>query len=227
MKFRDKHRNQLSLFDEEWFDVSNDKLMSVQVNFKYSDFLPRRSQRNTHYIREGLFELQDRPYLLEFEKKTNTGGIKKFRLRSALISQFLEEEGKGFKMVINNYWYRALLNVSDYYTPMIKESIFTLSQNALLFYIYINGLPQIKYQKDSERYSSIKKEFNIENLPLLRGTIISKDNFQKIFNANYKYDSHIQNKLLIPIQKEFSKTKMDKNFNYKFEKGNIVIVEPV
>ncbi|CEN53050.1 MULTISPECIES: hypothetical protein [Capnocytophaga] len=221
LKFRSKDKDyQLSLFDNEWFSIDNNESMSVQINFKFSDFLPKGS-KNYDLVRKGINELQERIYTIEFERENSKGEKTKYRLRSALISQYVEEEKKGFKFVINNFWYRALLNVSQYYTPMIKKTIFSLSHNAMIFYIYLNGLPKIKDQKDSAKYD-LDKVFNVDNLPLLRGTIINKYKFQEMFKTTYKYDSKIKEKLLDPFRKELNK--VDISFNYKFEGDNIVLV---
>lgn len=226
MKFRSKDRSQqLKLFDDEWLDVENNEAMSVQVNFKYADFLPKGS-KNTEYVRIGLEELQERNYLLEFEKIDGSGRARKLRLKSSLISQYLLEEGKGFKLVINNFWYRALINVSEYYTPVLKNTIFSLTHNAMIFYIYINGLPQIKNEKDKERNKKLEefgKEMQLgDRIYLCRGTIIKKKNLVKMFNTNYIYDSKIEEKILRPIRQELNKTNM--SFNYKFDNDNIIIV---
>lgn len=229
-----KDENQLSLFDSEWFNTENDTILAVQVRFKYADFLPKGCKDN-NLIREALEELYSKRWVVEYPMIIG-GRVRKVLASRGLISDFVVDDN-GMKLIINNYWYRSLINISkSYYINLNKEAIFSLSERTLLFYIYINTLPFLSKETDTEGRKAIQefvKELGINNITSLRGTIISKENFLMKFaasegtisNERYKYNSNIETTFLKPFKKELSKNKLDKNFNYKFdERGNIIIV---
>ena len=224
--FKDKKRKnkQLDLFDDEWMNVDNDKAFAVQLRFKFSDFLPEGS-KNTKLIKTALDELQEKSHLLEFTRIDKSGKERNMKLKSALISAYILEEGYGFKIIINNFWYRALIDVSKRFNQFSKSIIFNLNENAMIMYFYLLTLDYIS-EKDKIIYSSVLN--SSENLPILnskklRGTKKNKEDFQSLFLTNYKYDSKIKEKILEPLRNELNK-KSNISFNYKIEGNNIVLV---
>lgn len=228
-----KDENQLSLFDSEWFNTENDTILAVQVRFRYSDFLPKGCKENGR-IREALEELYSKRWIVQYPMIIG-GRVRKVLASRGLISDFVVDDN-GMKLIINNYWYRSLINISkSYYINLNKDAIFSLSERTLLFYIYMNTLPFISKETDTEGRKAIQefvKKLGINSITSLRGTIISKENFLMKFagediasNKYYSSNSKIEKSFLKPFQKELSKNQLDKNFNYKFdEKGNIIIV---
>lgn len=224
--FKDKKRKseQLDLFDDEWMSVDNDKSFAVQLRFKFSDFLPEGS-KNTKLIKKALDELQEKSHLLEFTRIDKSGKERNMKLKSALISAYILEEGYGFKIIINNFWYRALINVSKRFNKFSKSIIFNLNENAMIMYFYLLTLDYIK-ENEKIYYSSILSSSN--NLPILksnklRGTKKNKNDFQSLFLTNHKYDSKIKEKLLEPLRAELNKN-ADVSFNYKIEGSNVILV---
>lgn len=229
-----KDENQISFFDSEWFNTENDTILAVQVRFRYSDFLPKGCKDN-NLIREALEELYSKRWVVQYPMIIG-GRVRKVLASRGLISDFVVDDN-GMKLIINNYWYRSLINISkSYYINLNKEAIFSLSERTLLFYIYMNTLPFVSKETDTEGRKAIQefvKKLGIDSITSLRGTIISKENFlmkfaaseDAISNERYKYNSNIEDNFLKPFKKELSKNQLDKNFNYKFdEKGNIIIV---
>lgn len=228
-----KDENQLSLFDSEWFNTENDTILAVQVKFKYADFLPKGCKDN-NLIREALEELYSKRWIVEYPMIIG-GRVRKVLASRGLISDFVVDDN-GMKLIINNYWYRSLINISkSYYINLNKDAIFSLSERTLLFYIYMNTLPFVSKETDTESRKAIQelvKKLGINSITSLRGTIISKENFLMKFagediasNKYFSYNSKIENKFLKKFQTELSNNGLDKNFNYKFdEKGNIIIV---
>ena len=236
---KEKHRkimqdiNQLSLFDHEWFNMENDTVLSVHVKFKYSDFLPKNSKDYSR-VRNAIEELYSRKFIVDYPMVVGNK-VRRVRASRSLISDYIMDE-ENMKLVINNYWYRSLVNISkSYYISLNKEAIFNLSERALLFYIYLNTLPFIDKEDNTESkkvLQSTVKELGFSDISRMRGTIISKNNFLKKFmieaiwenNKRFNSNSVIEQKLLKPFYKELSRNKLDKNFNYKFEKDNIILV---
>lgn len=236
---KEKHRkmmqdiNQLSLFDHEWFNMENDTVLSVHVKFKYSDFLPKNSKDYSR-VRNAIEELYSRKFIVDYPMVVGNK-VRRVRASRSLISDYIMDE-ENMKLVINNYWYRSLVNISkSYYISLNKEAIFNLSERSLLFYIYLNTLPFIDKEDNTESkkvLQSTVRELGFSDISRMRGTIISKNNFLKKFmieaiwenNKRFNSNSVIEQKLLKPFHKELSRNKLDKNFNYKFEKDNIILV---
>lgn len=229
LKFRGKNSsNQLTLFDDDWFDIDNNNSMSVQFNFRFSDFLPK-GNKNYAQVKKGIHEIQDKQYIVEWEILDKNGQLKKYTLKSALITQSIMNSDKGLKIVINNFWYKALIDVSKSYDFVIKPVIFNLSHNGMLLYFYLKSLPKIK-TLNIDTFSEVGKEFGLDNtiLPICRGTKIKKENFLEIFGNDYKnkyqFDSHIKRDLLDSKRAEMNNY-ADISFGYKFDgKGNIILV---
>lgn len=57
----------------------------------------------------------------------------------------------------------------------------------------------------------------------IKGTVIKIENFVKLFDLDYKYESDIKRKLLEPYRNELNKFS-DISFNYKIENGKIYII---
>lgn len=218
MLFRGKNKDiQLELFDNEWMDVDNDKAYSVQLNFKFKDFLPKGS-KNYSLVRKGLDELQEKNFLLEFPKKEENGRIRKIQLKSAFISSYIMEEGNGFKMIINNFWYKALIDVSNSFNTYMKPIIFNLSYNSVLFYMYLKTLPFIK----GKEYEELRTELGNALTPA-KGTRIKKENFVKMFGADYIYNSDIKRKLIEPMISELNQV-ADLSSGYRIDDDIITLV---
>lgn len=211
---------QLDLFDNEWLDVNNNKSFSVQLNFKFKDFLPKGS-KNYALVRKGLDELQERNQLLIFQRENDKGEMKEVRLKSALISSYLMEEGNGFKMIINNFWFKALIQVEDHYNKFIKNIIFNLSYNSLLFYMYLQTLKEIQ-SKDIKNYDLIIHELGAL-IEKPKGTRMKKDTFREKFGIDYKYDSDLKRKVLDVWRSELNNN-TDLSFGYSIDDTYITIV---
>lgn len=216
-QFRKHKKKQLDLFDKEWFDVNNNIDYSVQLNFKFSDFLPPGS-KNHSQVKKGIDELQEFNHTIEFTKIGKNNKERIFKLKSAFISSYIMEEGNGFKMTINNYWFRTLLNITERFNPFLKSIVFNLNHNSLIFYFYLKTLPYI----DPKEYQDLVSKIG-DLAEKRKGTIISKENLLEIFNSNIKYNSDIKRKLLDPIRKDLNK-QADISFNYKIEGDNIKLV---
>lgn len=216
MSLRSKTQpNQLDLFDKEWLNVDDKKALSVQFNFKYKDFLPKGS-KNNNQVKNGLDELAEKSWTICFEKEVD-GKIKKFQLKSALITTYLAEEGNGFKLVMNNYWYRAFINVADSFNPFDTDIIYDLSYNASIFYMYLKSLPLIK----EAQYTEIMGK----NAGLVfgqKGTRVKIEKIMKMLKCNYIYESDIRRKVLDPIIAELD-AKTDLSAGYRFDNGCLCI----
>jgi len=217
-QIKKSQKHQLDLFDNEWFEIDNNTPYTVQLAFRFSDFLPK-GNKNYGPVKDGIDELQQYNEIQEFSKvDPHTGKVRNFKLKSAFISSYLVEEGHGFKITINNYWYRALINLTERFNPFIKNLVFNLNPNAVIFYFYLKSLPIIntlEYKDLVDKIGSTAKR--------ITGTIIKIENFLKIFNSNLKYESKIKEKILDPIRNELN-TYADISFNYQFESGKIKIV---
>lgn len=207
--------NQLNLFDEEWMEVDDNKSMAVQLTFKYKDFLPQGS-KNYDQVKSALDELQEKSWLIQFEKNTD-GRVRKYQLKSALISSYLAEEGNGFKLTINNYWYRALVNISESFNSFDTSLIYKLSFNAIIFYMYLKTLPIIK----AAQYTEIMGK-TAGLIVAAKGTKVKNENFLQMFQSNYIYESDIKRKILDPIIAELDNN-ADISAGYKFDNGCICL----
>lgn len=217
LRQKDKKR-QLDLFDNEWMLVENNASYSVQFNFKFADFLPK-GNKNYKQVKDGLDELQEFNHTLSFSKFDEAQGkMRHFKLKSALIQSYIMEEGNGFKMIINNFWYRALVNVSESFNSYFKGIVFDLNFNSTILYFYLKFLPYVK----AKEYHELKEKIGL-SAKEIKGTQIKFENFVKLFNLDYKYESDIRRKLLEPIRNELNKFS-DISFNYKIEDGKIYII---
>ncbi|RYY06900.1 MAG: hypothetical protein EOP43_04910, partial [Sphingobacteriaceae bacterium] len=210
---------QLELFDNEWIDVDNDKTYSVQFKFKFSDFLPKGS-KNYYLVRKGLDELQEKNYLIEFQKEAPNGKIKKYQLKSAFISSYLMEEGNGFKMIINNFWYRTLIDVTYSFNSYIKPIIFNLGSGSTIFYMYLKKLNFIK-PHDIQFYESLITEHNLSGQT--KGTRMKKETFKETFNLTWEYDSDLKRKVLDAWRSELNKF-ADLSFAYRMDDKYIYLI---
>lgn len=210
-QIRKYQTGQLQLFDENWFEVDNEVLYNVQLNFRFADLLPA-GNRNIKTVIKGLDELQEFNQLIKFEREDKEGKRRRYQLKSSFISSYIMEEGKGIKITINKFWYRTLLNLTTRYNSFLKTAIFGLSEKSLIFYFYLKSLPLIK-NKDIEEFEAALKELKL--FKGLKGTILSTNNFLKIFDSKIKYKSHIEKDLLRPMRNELNKS-MDLSFNWKW-----------
>lgn len=220
MQLRQKDKmKQLELFDSEWIDVDNDKSYSVQFSFKFSDFLPKGS-KNYAQVRKGLDELQEKNYLIEFQKEDAKGKIKKYHLKSAFISSYLMEEGNGFKMIINNFWYRTLIDVTYSFNSYIKPIIFNLSASSTIFYMYLKKLDFIR-PNDLEFHESLIKEYNLSGQ--VKGTRMKKETFRELFGLSYKYDNDLKREALDLWRSELNQY-ADLSFGYRMDDKYIYLI---
>jgi hypothetical protein len=220
MQLRQKDKlKQLDLFDSEWIDVDNDKSYSVQFNFKFSDFLPKGS-KNYAQVRKGLDELQEKNYLIEFQKVGENGKVKKYQLKSAFISSYLMEEGNGFKMIINNFWYRTLIDVTYSFNSYIKPIIFNLSASSTIFYMYLKKLDVIR-PNDLEFHRSLITEYNLSGE--IKGTRMKKETFRELFGLSYKYDNDLKREALDLWRSELNQY-ADLSFGYRIDDKYIYLI---
>lgn len=210
-----RDKNQLSLFDNDWFNIESNSLLGVDLKFNFSDFLPK-GNKNYSLVRKGIEDLQNFIHEIKFEiPDEKTGKIRKFKYRSAFISSYLIEENNGFKITMNSYWYRYLINLSDGFNPYIKSAFTDFTMNSLKMYAYIKTFNIISKSQFSE----------VKNIELFKnkGTIISTENFIKKFDLPYKYPSHIKEKFLDRVRNELNQ-KADLSFNYEFIENEKKIV---
>ena len=215
-------QNQLSLFDDYWFDVENEKtIFSVQMSFLWKDFLP---DGNRHYepIREGVRDLMKFVQELRFERENpKTGKMKKYRAYVPFINGFVEEEEVGFKISIPNYWYRLIVNLSLGYNQYVRDIFLKVSSvNAISFYFYLKTLKKIESFSAEEK--EILEEFP-KSIPYNRGTKKNIFDVYKMFKVKKMYFSEFERTYLIPIREELYK-KTDISFNYKLVGENLYIV---
>lgn len=210
-------KHQLDLFDNEWFEVDNNIDYSVQLSFKFSDFLPK-GNKNYSQVKDGIDELQEFNHTIEFKRIEDDGRVRNFKLKSAFISSYIMEEGNGFKITINNYWYRTLLNITDRFNPFLKSIIFNLNHNTLILYFYLKSLPII----NSSEYNDMLDKIG-DNVQKIKGTIIKTENFVKLFDSSVRYESDVKRKLLDPMRNNLNKFG-DISFNYKFEDDKLKLV---
>lgn len=214
--------NQLSLFDDYWFDVENEKtIFSVQMSFLWKDFLPE-GNRNYNGIREGVRDLMKFVQELRFERENpKTGKMKKYRAYVPFINGFIEEEEVGFKISIPNYWYRLIVNLSLGYNQYVRDIFLKVSSvNAISFYFYLKTLKKIESFSAEEK--EILKEFP-KSIPYNRGTIKNIFELYKMFKIKKMYFSDFERDYLKPIRDELYK-KTDISFNYKLVGENLYIV---
>lgn len=220
-QFRKKNKEQLSLFDDEWFLVDNDILYTVQLSFKFANFLPK-GNKNYSQVKKGLKELRNLSYTLSYSIPDSKNKMRHFELESSLISSFLLEKNNGFKITIDKYWYRMFINLTEgNYNPIFKNIANIKSLNSILMYFFIKKLPYIK----NSEYSFYKelnsnKPYEIERF---KGTKKNLNDFLAIFNLSFNYKSQIIRDFLDPARLEMNNT-LDYSFNYCFEKNNIIIV---
>lgn len=201
-----KNDLQLQLFNDEWFSFDNDSPLGVDLSFKYSDFLPK-GNKNTNQVKEGILELQSWLYTITFNRIARDGKTKEFSYRSPVISSFLTDMNSGFRITLNKYWYRLLIDLSKGFNSFSIMALFDLSFNSLRFYAYLLKLPQITVK---DRYSD-----SPINLYGEKGTYQNKATFIETFELPYTSPSHIREKFLDRIKKELD-LKMDWSFNYAF-----------
>lgn len=213
---------QLSLFDDYWFDINDENtIFSVQMSFLWKDFLP---EGNRHYepIREGVRDLMKYVKELRFERlNEKTGTMKKYRAYVPFINGFVEEEDKGFKISIPNYWYRLIIDLSLGYNQYVRDLFLKISSiNAISFYFYLKTLRKI------ETFSSEDKEILEmfpKSIPYNRGTIKNLKELYKMFKIKKMYFSDFERDYLKPIREELYK-KTDISFNYKLVGENLYIL---
>lgn len=218
-QIRKYQTGQLQLFDENWFEVDNDVLYNVQLNFRFADLLPA-GNRNIESVKKGLDELQEFNQLIKFEREDKEGKKRNYQLKSSFISSYIMEEGKGIKITINKFWYRTLLNLTARYNSFLKSAIYGLSEKSLIFYFYLKSLPIIK-NKDKEEFEEALKELKL--FKGVKGTVLSTNKFLSIFDSKIKYKSHIEKDLLRPMRNELNK-KMDLSFNWKWSDDDKKII---
>jgi len=191
--------NQLSLFDNDWFDTDKNTTYTTQFNFYLKDFLPNNS-KNYDIVREGLNSL------VHYIVKENFIGQKgnKVTVVGGLISNLVYNEGKkGVKFEMNAYWYKVFVDLSKNYNKFLSSIIFNISSsNALLFYLFLKTLKE--------------------------GTTMKMETLNEKLQTNYGNWSKIKEKLLDPIRSELNKN-ADLSFNYEIKdnKANIVVYDTI
>lgn len=223
MLFRGKDKYiQLDLFDNEWMNVDNDKQFSTQFNFKFKDFLPKGS-KNNGLVKKGLDELVERIDEITIPMVDKQGKVRDIKIKTAFISSYIMEEGNGFKLLINKYWYKLMIDVTNSYNAWVTDVTFRLSYNALMFYWYLKSLPEIKSTSDNYNDYKIVKDELGNAVKAMKGTRVKKENFVQIFGSDWIYDSDIRRKILNPVIDELNK-KADISAGFKIENGIITLV---
>lgn len=215
--------NQLSLFDDYWFDIENEKaIFNVQMSFLWKDFLPE-GYTNYEAIRQGIRDLMKFTHDIRFERlNEKTGKMKKYRAILPFINGFVEEEEVGFKVSIPNYWYRLLINLSLGYNQYVRDIFLNVSSvNAISFYFYLKTLNKIE-TFGSEQSKEMLDAFP-QALPYNRGTIKNIKEVYKMFNIKKIYWSDFERHYLEPIRNELYR-KTDISFNYKLVGDNLHII---
>lgn len=218
MKLRGKDKyKQLDIFDREWLDVDNDQSISVQFSFNYSDFLPKGST-NTQQVKAALDELQEKSYLINLERKDKNGVIRKYQLKSAMISSYVTGDKRGFKITMNNYWYIALIDVSYSFNPYSKHVIHSLPQSSMAFYMYLKTLPFIP-QSDMYLYEGM----DYKPQQRLKGTRMKIETFKETFDIPCEYPSQIKRDYLDRWRSQLN-ANADLSFAYRMDDKYIYIV---
>ncbi len=215
-------KRELAEFDE-MTDFTKDSGFSFDISFKYSDFLPK-GNRNISGVKTAIEELQHNLFTISFEKTNEKGVVKKYTLRSALISSFVTDNTQGFKISINAYWYRVLINLTTRYNQFPKEVLYKLSHNAIIMYFYIQTLPSIEEDK-IEEFEKLLPEEIILNYKKLKGTIKKTEDIMMLLESNksLKKPSQIINRVFEPLRSELN-LYADASFNYKIDKSKTSLV---
>ena len=226
-KKSDKNKNaQLALFDMQLFDITDDSNQTKVLKFHYSDFLPK-GNKNYGQVRQAIEELRNMKYSLTIDLnksiKKQPGYIPRIvKFNSSLILNYVEEEKRGFKILIDKYWYRILINLTDGYNPYLKSLAFNLkSAHTFKFYFWLLKLPLIEESKKhnyKELYETLGPAANET-----KGTIVNVENFIEILKIPYKFESQIARDYLDIIRGDLNKF-ANISFNYKFENKKIYIV---
>jgi len=194
-------KEQLSLFDKDFGDITKTNDSTVQFCFYWKDFLPEGS-KNYKKAEEGLVEL------------TTYGGRHSFvneegspiRIYSSIISDLtVNEKQKGVRFNMNIAWYRLFLEITNY-NKFSNKVIFEISSvNAMTWYFFLKTLPlNTGSGKPIDTY-----KFSMQNI-------------NEKFNTDYTYWGKIKEKLLDPIRKTLNQ-KADISFNYKIEKDILYV----
>lgn len=217
-----KGRDQLSLFDQ-MTDFTINSGLTFDLSFKYSDFLPR-GNKNYNNVKKAIDELQNKMQTIEFNYCDKKGEVKKYKLRSALITAFITDESNGFKISINAYWYRVFINLTNHYNKYIKNAIFDLSHNGFIFYFYLQSLPKIEKDKINQYAEVLPQGYSLQPVTL-HGTKKKTSDILNLLssNRNLTKNYHIENRVLKPLRQELAKY-TDIGFNYKIESENTVLV---
>jgi hypothetical protein len=220
----ERNRSQLTLFDSQAFSIDNEDNFSIALSFHYSDFLPK-GNKNYYQVKEGIEELRNLNYVSKVELGKNSKTDKPIRtvkFNSSLILSYIEEENKGFKILLDKYWYRLLINITEGFNPYIKSIAFNIkSLNSLQFYFYLKKLPEIKQTKMVDYQDLYDKLGNAA--VKYHGTITYVDNLIETLNLRYKFESELSRDYLDPIRAELDKF-ADISFNYKYHDSKIYII---
>lgn len=220
----DKNRSQLTIFDEQAFSIDNEDNFTIALSFHYSDFLPK-GNKNYSQVKDGIEELRNINYqsIIEFGKNKKTDQpTKKKKFHSSLILSYIEEENKGFKILLDKHWYRLLINITEGFNPYIKSIAFNIkSLNSLQFYFYLKKLPEIKQTKLTD-YQELYEKLGDAAIKY-HGTITYVENLIETLGLSYKYESQFIRDYLNPIKAELDKF-ADISFNYKFKNSKIYII---
>lgn len=213
---------QLELFDE-LTDFSKDSGLTYDFSFKYSDFLPK-GDKNYKNVKNAIKELQTNLYSIQFTKIDKKGKETTYNLSSQLISGFITDNKQGFKIAINAYWYRSLVNLTSNYNSFLKDVIFHLTENGLIFYFYLQTLPIIK-EKDISAYLNIIPEQYSLRPELLKGTVKDTSDIINLMatNRGLTKRSQIENRILEPLKQEIGQY-TNLGFNYRLDGKNTSLV---
>lgn len=191
-----KNKQQLQLFEEEWFDITKKTANNVSFeNILLKNFLPIGSKNYKHVL-TGFDELVG--YVTKESFIHEDGNVT--TLTSSIISNLIHDTGKrGIKFEMNAYWFKVFLNINDNYNKVVLETIFKISElNALRFYLFLQKIKGT-------------------------GTTLLLETLNDIFRTNHKYWSKAEERLLKPIKKDLD-LNSELSFNYVIRKNVVEII---
>ena len=133
-KKNEKTKNaQLELFDKKLFDIDDDSNQTKYIKFHYSDFLPT-GNKNYIQVKKGIDELMKFEYSVNIDLNKSIQAQPNYKpdlrlFKSRLILNTIQEPKRGFKILIDKFCYRLLINLTDGYNPFVKSVIFNFKSN--------------------------------------------------------------------------------------------------
>lgn len=179
-----KGETQLRLFDDGDGSVVSAH-DETRFTFFLKDFLPKGS-RHQRRVLDALKKLNSKSIDTTILDKNG----KTFIHTSSIISEIIySPEQRGMDIYLNRSWYKSFIDLSSHYNHFFTDIIFGVeSVNTVTFYFYLKTLKE-------------------------KGTNLSINRVNEIFNTNHTNWSKIKEKLFIPIKKDLDDN-MDLSFNF-------------